>query len=52
MFNIIVKATGSEAGNCTIISDGWTTIMIDAGAKYEGVVHNGIKALLITHNHL
>ena len=50
MFNIRVLATGSEAGNCTIISDGWTNVMIDAGIAFNALEHR-INALFVTHEH-
>ena len=49
-------ASGSR-GNCTIVTDGVTSIMVDAGIGYRTIKARmpvgiaGIRALLITHEH-
>ena len=51
MFSINILGTGS-GGNCAVISDGDTGIMIDAGMKSGIDFIGGISAVLITHSHL
>ncbi len=53
---IINQLTSSSAGNCTIVSNGETTIMIDAGIALKKVIELAGKdlkldALFITHEH-
>ena len=51
VFNINILGTGSD-GNCAIISDGYTGVMIDAGMKSGMEYMEDVKAVLITHGHL
>lgn len=50
MFSIKVIATGSE-GNCCIISDGWTSIIIDVGVHVVNAASMGIEGVLLSHEH-
>ena len=59
MFKIINFGSSSR-GNCTLIDDGSTCILIDAGVEYQKVAYNlkqlgytfnDIQAILITHEH-
>ena len=51
MFRINILGTGSD-GNCAIISDGETDIMIDAGLKIGLDYATKVAAVLITHDHI
>lgn len=55
--DIQIVATGSK-GNCYIVSDGYTKIMIDAGIRFKKIQEainfelSSISAVLLTHEHL
>jgi phosphoribosyl 1,2-cyclic phosphodiesterase len=50
VFTVRVYGTGSK-GNCAVVSDGETTVMIDAGKLPVDVMITDINAVLITHEH-
>ncbi len=51
MYSIKIYGTGSK-GNCAVISDGETQIMIDAGLLPTDILITNISAILISHEHL
>ena len=51
MFKLCIFGTGSR-GNSALVSDGETSILIDAGLMPTGIMITDIKAVLISHSHI